>query len=134
MIIRSEHSLGFRGCSTYEVTVSPPPQSYTPYVNSPATNRHDLLIDSQGTNEQKEYHQRILHRKVEYMQKHGLPIWNGEFGPVYANPSDGEDWDRVNGARYGVLEYQLSLYRQASISWSIWLWKGTQLATTPGGL
>lgn len=80
--------------------------------------------DAQGTPAQKEYHHRILARKTEYMEKHNLPIWNGEFGPVYANDTDGPDWEKVNDARYGVLEYQLSLYRKADISWSIWLWKG----------
>ena len=58
------------------------------------------------------------------MEKHGLPIWNGEFGPVYASDTDGPDWETVNEARYGVLNYQLSLYREKDISWSIWLWKG----------
>lgn len=77
-----------------------------------------------GTPDQLAYHQRILAQKVEYMKKHDLPIWNGEFGPVYASPSDGSDWEKVNESRYGVLEYQLSLYREQGISWSIWLWKG----------
>jgi hypothetical protein len=58
------------------------------------------------------------------MEKHNLPIWNGEFGPVYAREEDGPNRDEVNEGRYGVLEYQLSLYKPKGISWSIWLWKG----------
>lgn len=61
------------------------------------------------------------------MKEHNLPIWNGEFGPVYANETDGADWETVNEARYGVLEYQLELYRKSDISWSIWLWKGESM-------
>ncbi|KAK1921050.1 glycoside hydrolase superfamily [Papiliotrema laurentii] len=76
-----------------------------------------------GTPDQHAYHQRILGQKIEYMKKHKLPIWNGEFGPVYANPADGPDWEKTNESRYGVLKYQLSLYKEQNISWSIWLWK-----------
>jgi aryl-phospho-beta-D-glucosidase BglC (GH1 family) len=85
-----------------------------------------------GTPDQHAYHQRILGQKIEYMKKHKLPIWNGEFGPVYANPADGPDWEKTNESRYGVLKYQLSLYQEQNISWSIWLWKGGSSAQTAG--
>ena len=54
-----------------------------------------------------------------------IPIWNGEFGPVYQNSEDGlPDWEEINKQRYAVLECQLGLYAKAKTSWSIWLWKG----------
>lgn len=42
---------------------------------------------------------------------------------VYANPSDGPDWEEVNAARYHLLKDQLQIYRADEISWSIWLYK-----------
>ncbi|ORX40964.1 glycoside hydrolase superfamily [Kockovaella imperatae] len=77
-----------------------------------------------GTPEQIEWHKRSFNRKIEYMQKHKIPIWNGEFGPVYQNANDGlPNWEEINESRYKVLECQLGLYANAKTSWSIWLWK-----------
>lgn len=50
-------------------------------------------------------------------------ILSGEWGPVYASPEDGEQWESINGVRYGVLKDQLALYEERKISWSIWLYK-----------
>jgi hypothetical protein len=44
------------------------------------------------------------------MYKLKTPIWNGEFGPVYANPSLVQNTEEINAARYNVLGAQLSLY------------------------
>jgi len=53
-----------------------------------------------------------------------LPIWNGEFGPVYQNADDGlEDWEKINTSRYHVLKTQLGIYAKNNTSWSIWLYK-----------
>lgn len=48
---------------------------------------------------------------------------DGEFGPVYADKSDGPDFEQVNEVRFRVLEDQLQLYDETASSWSIWLWK-----------
>ncbi|KAJ3044390.1 hypothetical protein HDV00_002282 [Rhizophlyctis rosea] len=76
-----------------------------------------------GTDEQKQELVRQFTRKSEYMTKHGLPIWNGEFGPVYANESDGPEWQEINQERFNLLRDQLALYEKARASWSIWLLK-----------
>jgi hypothetical protein len=53
-----------------------------------------------------------------------LPIWNGEFGPVYQNEDDGlADWEKINTSRYHVLKTQLGIYAKNNTSWSIWLYK-----------
>lgn len=52
------------------------------------------------------------------------PIWNGEFGPVYDDATDGPEWEKTNESRYGVLECQLDIYQRSRASWSIWLYKG----------
>ncbi|KAK1754449.1 glycoside hydrolase [Echria macrotheca] len=75
-----------------------------------------------GTPEQKEYLRKSYERKVEFMKKHNVPIWNGEFGPVYAGEED-ENRDDTNQKRYNLLGQQLSIYKQDQISWSIWLYK-----------
>jgi hypothetical protein len=35
---------------------------------------------------------RQYERKVVFMKEHKVPIWNGESGPVYANPFYGHDY------------------------------------------
>lgn len=53
-----------------------------------------------------------------------MPIWNGEWGPVYQNAEDGlPDWEHINDTRYAVLKTQLDIYHEANASWSIWLYK-----------
>lgn len=67
-------------------------------------------------------------RKCEFHHRHGVPIWNGEFGPVYADahPSHGHERSAssaVNAQRHALLGAQLALYAAEQISWSIWLYK-----------
>lgn len=70
-------------------------------------------------------------RKITYMHKHNVPVWNGEFGPVYASEVRGDkDPDKINESRYKVLKDQLEIYRHGDpcgdgspISWSIWVYK-----------
>lgn len=38
------------------------------------------------------------------MQENNVPIWNGEFGPVYANESNDSEAEKVNNARYHMLQ------------------------------
>jgi len=76
-----------------------------------------------GTPEQKAKMLRSFERKIEYQEKIGGPIWNGEWGPVYASPEDGNDFESINETRYQVLHDQLAIYEERKISWSIWLYK-----------
>lgn len=70
-------------------------------------------------------------RKIMYMHKHNVSIWNGEFGPVYASEVRGDkDLDKINESRYQALKDQLEFYRYGDpcsdgspISWSIWVYK-----------
>ncbi|KAJ9630889.1 endo-1,4-beta-glucanase [Taxawa tesnikishii (nom. ined.)] len=75
-----------------------------------------------GTEQQNEILQKQYERKVEFMKAHKVPIWNGEFGPVYASPEEANH-DKTNQERYNLLGQQLSIYKKDSISWSIWLYK-----------
>ncbi|KAL2828187.1 putative cellulase [Aspergillus cavernicola] len=78
-----------------------------------------------GTEAQKQQLHASFERKVKFMRKAGVPIWNGEFGPVYQDPErDGvETAKTANAGRLALLEQQLSIYRAEDISWSIWLYK-----------
>ncbi|RDW93462.1 glycoside hydrolase family 5 protein [Aspergillus mulundensis] len=78
-----------------------------------------------GTEAQKAKLRSSLERKVRFMRSVGVPIWNGEFGPVYQDPRrDGaESAGRDNAGRIALLEEQLKLYREQGVSWSIWLYK-----------
>lgn len=77
-----------------------------------------------GTPEQKISVKRSYEKKVEWMKENGLPIWNGEWGPVYARPQfEGKETDRINQARIKLLKDQLEIYEEDAIPWSIWLFK-----------
>ena len=51
------------------------------------------------------------------------PIWNGEFGPVYADPAEDEDAEGINQDQCNMFGQQLNIYDKHKISWSIWLYK-----------
>ena len=49
------------------------------------------------------------------MMDNNLPIWNGEWGPVYARQQyDGEATEEINKARLRVLKDQLEIYDEVS--------------------
>ncbi|KAK8875109.1 endoglucanase C [Apiospora arundinis] len=83
----------------------------------------------EGTSEQKAKLRASFERKVEFMRQHGVPVWNGEFGPVYADPrtmaGDGAiaEAEGINAKRLALLREQLAIYAETGISWSIWLYK-----------
>ncbi|SPO00323.1 related to endoglucanase [Cephalotrichum gorgonifer] len=78
----------------------------------------------EGTQEQKDKLRAQLLRKIEFMREKGVPVWNGEFGPVYQDErKEGAEGVEVNKKRFAMLEEQLKLYREYGISWSIWLYK-----------
>ncbi|KAF5232583.1 hypothetical protein FAUST_8615 [Fusarium austroamericanum] len=77
----------------------------------------------QGTQEQESYIRRMYDRKVEFMKKHNVPIWNGEFGPIYERKEYNPDWEVQNEERYNMLDRQMAIYTSESIAWSIWSYK-----------
>jgi hypothetical protein len=77
----------------------------------------------EGTERQKEILAKQYARKSEFHRANKVPIWNGEFGPVYANPKYEIDAENINQQRYNLLGEQLKIYDRAQISWSIWLYK-----------
>ncbi|KAL2427050.1 Beta-xylosidase [Exophiala dermatitidis] len=80
-----------------------------------------------GTMEQKQKLEAQFLRKSAFQRTHHVPIWNGEFGPVYANPKWDQDADGVNQRRYDLLGEQLRIYDKHEIPWSIWLFKDVGL-------
>jgi endoglucanase len=55
--------------------------------------------------------------RSEFMFTRKVPLWVGEFGPVYTgNP-------RKDEMRYQILKDQLAYYRNYKVSWCIWLYK-----------
>jgi endoglucanase len=56
-------------------------------------------------------------KKSAFMLANNVPIWVGEFGPLYTgNPEEDE-------SRYQVLKDQLAYYDKYKVSWCIWLYK-----------
>ncbi|KAK2787853.1 hypothetical protein FQN52_007032 [Onygenales sp. PD_12] len=76
-----------------------------------------------GTPEQKEQLESQFLRKAIFMTENKVPIWNGEFGPVYADARIDDDANITNQERYNLLGEQLRIYDKYKISWSIWLYK-----------
>lgn len=52
-----------------------------------------------------------------YMREHKVPVWVGEFGPVYTGTPE------VNAGRRRLLADQLRLYNERGASWSLWTYK-----------
>ncbi|KAK9317840.1 glycoside hydrolase superfamily [Lipomyces starkeyi] len=76
-----------------------------------------------GKPEQDKYIRAMYDRKVEFMKTHNVPIWNGEFGPIYEHEDYNPDYKVHNEERYNMLEKQLSIYSAEGIHWSIWAYK-----------
>ncbi|ORY61061.1 glycoside hydrolase family 5 protein, partial [Leucosporidium creatinivorum] len=77
-----------------------------------------------GSDEDKQKVRKDYERKIGFSKKTNSPIWNGEFGPVYATEEvDGPDFQTINDARYAALGEQLRVYKEDRISWTIWLYK-----------
>lgn len=84
-----------------------------------------------GTPVQNEKLESQFLRKAEFMHTHKVPIWNGEFGPVYS--PDGPGSEEINEERFNLLGQQLRIYDKYRVGWSIWLYKdiGVQGTQTP---
>ena len=80
-----------------------------------------------GTDADKKELEDQYRRNTEFQRKHNAPVWNGEFGPVYANPRYDSNAEETNAKRYELVKYQLQIYHKEQIPWSIWLWKDVGL-------
>jgi len=56
-------------------------------------------------------------RKSEFMFSRHVPLWVGEFGPVYTGDPVKDEM------RYQILKDQLAYYDKYKVSWCIWLYK-----------
>ena len=72
---------------------------------------------SRGRHYDSEVLEETFLKRSQYMLDHKLPIWVGEFGPVYTGDPATDAW------RYRLLRDQLEIYRHYGASWSIWLYK-----------
>ncbi|KAI1455854.1 glycoside hydrolase superfamily [Annulohypoxylon moriforme] len=77
----------------------------------------------QGLKEQDAYIRKMYDRKVEFMKRHNVPVWNGEFGPIYEREEFNSDWKVHNDERYNMLDKQMAIYTSEGIAWSIWAYK-----------
>ena len=77
--------------------------------------------DYPGTTRGKFYDKDTLERdflkKCEFMFSHHVPLWVGEFGPVYTGDPKKDEM------RYQILKDQLAYYNKYKVSWCIWLYK-----------
>ncbi|KAH8593436.1 putative glucanase [Bisporella sp. PMI_857] len=76
-----------------------------------------------GTQEQKVRLERQFLRKAQFQHTNKIPAWNGEFGPVYADPRMDANAEEINQERYNLLGAQLDIYDKYQIPWTIWLYK-----------
>ena len=58
-----------------------------------------------------------LQKNCRYMLDHQVPIWIGEFGPVYTGIPE------KDAMRYRLIEDQLSFYRDLGANWCLWTYK-----------
>jgi aryl-phospho-beta-D-glucosidase BglC (GH1 family) len=55
--------------------------------------------------------------RSEYMLEYDIPIWVGEFGPIYKNDP------QADASRYQILRDQLEIYQKHNANWAIWTYK-----------
>lgn len=61
--------------------------------------------------------EQVFLQKSDFMLSHKVPIWVGEFGPLYTGDP------RQDETRYRVLKDQLAYFDKYGASWCIWLYK-----------
>ena len=119
--VDSEHAIFFDG-NTFASDFSHFGEVYKKWSNT-AYSIHDYSLygfpaapeDYIGSADQKRRLRRSYEKKREWMDQHGLCVWNGEWGPVYARTQyDGAATDSINAHRYHVLKDQLSIYNDVS--------------------
>ncbi|OAL52055.1 glycoside hydrolase, family 5 [Pyrenochaeta sp. DS3sAY3a] len=77
-----------------------------------------------GSEEQKAKLRSSFERKAKFMREANVPIYNGEFGPVYASSEEnGMSAEEVNACRFALVREQLSIYQETDVNWSIWTYK-----------
>jgi hypothetical protein len=76
-----------------------------------------------GTPEQKDKLEAQFLRKARFQHERRAVAWNGEFGPVYADPRVEGEAAVINQERYNLLGAQLEVYDKYQIPWTIWLYK-----------
>jgi aryl-phospho-beta-D-glucosidase BglC (GH1 family) len=74
-----------------------------------------------GVSKGKRYDRRVLEEEFEakcaFMLERGVPVWVGEFGPVYTGDPT------VDAMRFRLLEDQLQIFADYGASWAIWTYK-----------
>ena len=73
---------------------------------------------SRGQYVDKEVLEKTFLKRSEYMLEHDVPIWVGEFGPVYPPDDTGS-----HPSRYEILRDQLEIYARHGVNWAIWTYK-----------
>jgi endoglucanase len=73
---------------------------------------------SRGEYVDREALEKTFLKRSEYMLEHDVPVWVGEFGPVY--PPDDPD---SHATRYELLRDQLEVYARHGAHWAIWTYK-----------
>ena len=72
---------------------------------------------TRGTYYDKDTLERDFLKKSEFMFSRHVPLWVGEFGPVYTGDPTKDEM------RYQILKDQLAYYNKYKVSWCIWLYK-----------
>jgi endoglucanase len=72
---------------------------------------------SRGEYVDRDVLERTFLQRSSYMLEHDVPLWVGEFGPVYLGE---EEADRM---RYQLLRDQLEIYDRHGVNWAIWTYK-----------
>jgi endoglucanase len=72
---------------------------------------------TQGVYVDRDQLEQAFVRRTEFMRVTGIPIWIGEFGPVFTGDPERDD------QRYQLLQDQLDIYQRHGAGWSVWAYK-----------
>ena len=72
---------------------------------------------SRGKYVDKEVLEQTFLMRSSYILEHDVPIWVGEFGPIYKGEEE------ADAMRYQLLRDQLEIYTRYGANWAIWTYK-----------
>jgi endoglucanase len=72
---------------------------------------------SRGKYVDKEVLEQTFLKRSSYMLEHDVPIWVGEFGPIYKGEEE------ADATRYRLLRDQLEIYTRYGANWASWTYK-----------
>jgi aryl-phospho-beta-D-glucosidase BglC (GH1 family) len=89
--------------------------NYTPAGFGPGA--YPGMFQGEYWDREKQKKALLVHQGTQFAQRHGVPLWVGEFGSVSNGPAE------ERPSRLAALDDQLSVFEEFGVHWSLWTYK-----------